>query len=134
MINYDIFNNSKESINKDLSLKKYYSITFIICICIILLITKFDINMSYTIPYQINKTNQINLIIENDYQNIYINDINYNDKVVKHTSKNKKYYVTIKINGFEEYERINIKVEEKTTIMKYLINYIRKDLFNERTK
>ena len=58
---------------------------------------------------------------------------NYNDKIRKHTSSKNKYYVTIFNNGFEDNERIKIKIEEETTIMKYLINYVRKDLFNERT-
>ena len=133
MINYDIFNNTKEAVNKSINLKCFHLISTIIFVIIFLVIVKFKIYVSNVFLHETKKDEDIYLILDNEFRNIYVNDINYNDKIRKHTSSKNKYYVTIFNNGFEDNERIKIKVEEETTIMKYLINYVRKDLFNERT-
>lgn len=133
MINYDIFNNTKEAVNKSINLKCFHLISTIIFIIIFLVIVKFKIYVSNVFLHETKKDEDIYLILDNEFRNIYVNDINYNDKIRKHTSSKNKYYVTIFNNGFEDNERIKIKIEEETTIMKYLINYVRKDLFNERT-
>ena len=105
----------------------------IIFVIIFLVIVKFKIYVSNVFLHETKKDEDIYLILDNEFRNIYVNDINYNDKIRKHTSSKNKYYVTIFNNGFEDNERIKIKIEEETTIMNYLINYVRKDLFNERT-
>lgn len=133
MINYDIFNNTKEAVNKSINLKCFHLISTIIFVIIFLVIVKFKIYVSNVFLHETKKDENIYLILDNEFRNIYVNDINYNDKIRKHTSSKNKYYVTIFNNGFEDNERIKIKIEEETTIMKYLINYVRKDLFNERT-
>lgn len=133
MINYDIFNNTKEAVNKSINLKCFHLISIIIFVIIFLVIVKFKIYVSNVFLHETKKDEDIYLILDNEFRNIYVNDINYNDKIRKHTSSKNKYYVTIFNNGFEDNERIKIKIEEETTIMKYLINYVRKDLFNERT-
>ena len=133
MINYDIFNNTKEAVNKSINLKCFHLISTIIFVIIFLVIVKFKIYVSNVFLHETKKDEDIYLILDNEFRNIYVNDINYNDKITKHTSSKNKYYVTIFNNGFEDNERIKIKIEEETTIMKYLINYVRKDLFNERT-
>lgn len=133
MINYDIFNNTKEAVNKSINLKCFHLISTIIFVIIFLVIAKFKIYVSNVFLHETKKDEDIYLILDNGFRNIYVNDINYNDKIRKHTSSKNKYYVTIFNNGFEDNERIKIKIEEETTIMKYLINYVRKDLFNERT-
>ena len=133
MINYDIFNNTKEAVNKSINLKCFHLISTIIFVIIFLVIVKFKIYVSNVFLHETKKDDEIYLILDNEFRNIYVNDINYNDKIRKHTSSKNKYYVTIFNNGFEDNERIKIKIEEETTIMKYLINYVRKDLFNERT-
>lgn len=133
MINYDIFNNTKEAVNKSINLKCFHLISTIIFVIIFLVIVKFKIYVSNVFLHETIKDEDIYLILDNEFRNIYVNDINYNDKIRKHTSSKNKYYVTIFNNGFEDNERIKIKIEEETTIMKYLINYVRKDLFNERT-
>ena len=133
MINYHIFNNTKEAVNKSINLKCFHLISTIIFVIIFLVIVKFKIYVSNVFLHETKKDEDIYLILDNEFRNIYVNDINYNDKIRKHTSSKNKYYVTIFNNGFEENERIKIKIEEETTIMKYLINYVRKDLFNERT-
>lgn len=133
MINYDIFNNTKEAVNKSINLKCFHLISTIIFVIIFLVIVKFKIYVSNVFLHETKKDEDIYLILDNGFRNIYVNDINYNDKIRKHTSSKNKYYVTIFNNGFEDNERIKIKIEEETTIMKYLINYVRKDLFNERT-
>ena len=133
MINYDIFNNTKEAVNKSINLKCFHLISTIIFVIIFLVIVKFKIYVSNVFLHETIKDEDIYLILDNGFRNIYVNDINYNDKIRKHTSSKNKYYVTIFNNGFEDNERIKIKIEEETTIMKYLINYVRKDLFNERT-
>ena len=133
MINYDIFNNTKEAVNKSINLKCFHLISTIIFVIIFLVIVKFQIYVSNVFLHETKKDEDIYLILDNEFRNIYVNDINYNDKIRKHTSSKNKYYVTIFNNGFEDNERIKIKIEEETTIMKYLINYVRKDLFNERT-
>ena len=133
MINYDIFNNTKEAVNKSIDLKCFHLISTIIFVIIFLVIVKFKIYVSNVFLHETKKDEDIYLILDNEFRNIYVNDINYNDKIRKHTSSKNKYYVTIFNNGFEDNERIKIKIEEETTIMKYLINYVRKDLFNERT-
>ena len=133
MINYDIFNNTKEAVNKSINLKCFHLISTIIFVIIFLVIVKFKIYVSNVFLHETKKDEDIYLILDNEFRNIYVNDINYNDKIRKHTSSKNKYYVTIFNNGFEDNERIKIKIEEETTIMKYLINYVRKDLFNERT-
>ena len=133
MINYDIFNNTKEAVNKSINLKCFHLISTIIIVIIFLVIVKFKIYVSNVFLHETKKDEDIYLILDNEFRNIYVNDINYNDKIRKHTSSKNKYYVTIFNNGFEDNERIKIKIEEETTIMKYLINYVRKDLFNERT-
>lgn len=133
MINYDIFNNTKEAVNKSINLKCFHLISTIIFVIIFLVIVKFKIYVSNIFLHETKKDEDIYLILDNEFRNIYVNDINYNDKIRKHTSSKNKYYVTIFNNGFEDNERIKIKIEEETTIMKYLINYVRKDLFNERT-
>lgn len=133
MINYDIFNNTKEAVNKSINLKCFHLISTIIFLIIFLVIVKFKIYVSNVFLHETKKDEDIYLILDNEFRNIYVNDINYNDKIRKHTSSKNKYYVTIFNNGFEDNERIKIKIEEETTIMKYLINYVRKDLFNERT-
>ena len=133
MINYDIFNNTKEAVNKSINLKCFHLISTIIFVIIFLVIVKFKIYVSNVFLHETTKDENIYLILDNEFRNIYVNDINYNDKIRKHTSSKNKYYVTIFNNGFEDNERIKIKIEEETTIMKYLINYVRKDLFNERT-
>lgn len=133
MINYDIFNNTKEAVNKSINLKCFHLISTIIFVIIFLVIAKFKIYVSNVFLHETKKDEDIYLILDNEFRNIYVNDINYNDKIRKHTSSKNKYYVTIFNNGFEDNERIKIKIEEETTIMKYLINYVRKDLFNERT-
>lgn len=133
MINYDIFNNTKESLNKSINLRSFHLISIIIFIAIFLIMMKFKIYVSNVFLHETKKDENIYLILDNSFKNIYVNEINYNDKIRKHTSKKNKYYVTIINNGFEDNERIKIKIEEETTIMKYLINYLRKDLFNERT-
>ena len=133
MINYDIFNNTKEAVNKSINLKCFHLISTIIFVIIFLVIVKFKIYVSNVFLHETKKDEDIYLILDNEFRNIYVNDINYNDKIRKHTSSKNKYYVTIFNNGSEDNERIKIKIEEETTIMKYLINYVRKDLFNERT-
>ena len=133
MINYDIFNNTREAVNKSINLKCFHLISTIIFVIIFLVIVKFKIYVSNVFLHETKKDENIYLILDNEFRNIYVNDINYNDKIRKHTSSKNKYYVTIFNNGFEDNERIKIKIEEETTIMKYLINYVRKDLFNERT-
>lgn len=133
MINYDIFNNTREAVNKSINLKCFHLISTIIFVIIFLVIVKFKIYVSNVFLHETKKDEDIYLILDNEFRNIYVNDINYNDKIRKHTSSKNKYYVTIFNNGFEDNERIKIKIEEETTIMKYLINYVRKDLFNERT-
>ena len=133
MINYDIFNNTKEAVNKSINLKCFHLISTIIFVIIFLVIVKFKIYVSNVFLHETKKDEDIYLILDNEFRNIYVNDINYNDKIRKHTSSKNKDYVTIFNNGFEDNERIKIKIEEETTIMKYLINYVRKDLFNERT-
>ena len=133
MINYDIFNNTKEAVNKSINLKCFHLISTIIFVIIFLVIVKFKIYVTNVFLHETKKDENIYLILDNEFRNIYVNDINYNDKIRKHTSSKNKYYVTIFNNGFEDNERIKIKIEEETTIMKYLINYVRKDLFNERT-
>ena len=133
MINYDIFNNTKEAVNKSINLKCFHLISTIIFVIIFLVIVKFKIYVSNVFLHETKKDEDIYLILDNEFRNIYVNDINYNDKIRKHTSSKNKYYVTIFNNGFEDNKRIKIKIEEETTIMKYLINYVRKDLFNERT-
>ena len=133
MINYDIFNNTKEAVNKSINLKCFHLISTIIFVIIFLVIVKFKIYVSNVFLHETKKDEDLYLILDNEFRNIYVNDINYNDKIRKHTSSKNKYYVTIFNNGFEDNERIKIKIEEETTIMKYLINYVRKDLFNERT-
>ena len=133
MINYDIFNNTKEAVNKSINLKCFHLISTIIFVIIFLVIVKFKIYVSNVFLHETKKDEDIYLILDNEFRNIYVNDINYNDKIRKHTSSKNKYYVTIFNNGFEDNERIKIKIEEETTIMKYLIYYVRKDLFNERT-
>ena len=133
MINYDIFNNTKEAVNKSINLKCFHLISTIIFVIIFLVIVKFKIYVSNVFLHETKKDEDIYLILDNEFRNIYVNDINYNDKIRKHTSSKNKYYVTIFNNGFEDNERIKIKIDEETTIMKYLINYVRKDLFNERT-
>lgn len=133
MINFDIFNNTKEAVNKSINLKCFHLISTIIFVIIFLVIVKFKIYVSNVFLHETKKDEDIYLILDNEFRNIYVNDINYNDKIRKHTSSKNKYYVTIFNNGFEDNERIKIKIEEETTIMKYLINYVRKDLFNERT-
>ena len=133
MINYDIFNNTKEAVNKSINLKCFHLISTIIFVIIFLVIVKFKIYVSNVFLHETKKDEDIYLILDNEFRNIYVTDINYNDKIRKHTSSKNKYYVTIFNNGFEDNERIKIKIEEETTIMKYLINYVRKDLFNERT-
>ena len=133
MINYDIFNNTKEAVNKSINFKCFHLISTIIFVIIFLVIVKFKIYVSNVFLHETKKDEDIYLILDNEFRNIYVNDINYNDKIRKHTSSKNKYYVTIFNNGFEDNERIKIKIEEETTIMKYLINYVRKDLFNERT-
>lgn len=133
MINYDIFNNTKEAVNKSINLKCFHLISTIIFVIIFLVIVKFKIYVSNVFLHETKKDEDIYLILDNEFRNIYVNDINYNDKIRKHTSSKNKYYVTIFNNGFEDNERIKIRIEEETTIMKYLINYVRKDLFNERT-
>ena len=133
MINYDIFNNTKEAVNKSINLKCFHLISTIIFVIIFLVIVKFKIYVSNVFLHETIKDEDIYLIFDTEFRNIYVNDINYNDKIRKHTSSKNKYYVTIFNNGFEDNERIKIKIEEETTIMKYLINYVRKDLFNERT-
>ena len=133
MINYDIFNNTKEAVNKSINLKCFHLISTIIFVIIFLVIVKFKIYVTNVFLHETKKDEDIYLILDNEFRNIYVNDINYNDKIRKHTSSKNKYYVTIFNNGFEDNERIKIKIEEETTIMKYLINYVRKDLFNERT-
>ena len=133
MINYDIFNNTNEAVNKSINLKCFHLISTIIFVIIFLVIVKFKIYVSNVFLHETKKDEDIYLILDNEFRNIYVNDINYNDKIRKHTSSKNKYYVTIFNNGFEDNERIKIKIEEETTIMKYLINYVRKDLFNERT-
>ena len=133
MINYDIFNNTREAVNKSINLKCFHLISIIIFVIIFLVIVKFKIYVSNVFLHETKKDEDIYLILDNEFRNIYVNDINYNDKIRKHTSSKNKYYVTIFNNGFEDNERIKIKIEEETTIMKYLINYVRKDLFNERT-
>ena len=133
MINYDIFNNTKEAVNKSINLKCFHLISTIIFVIIFLVIVKFKIYVSNVFLHETKKDEDIYLILDNEFRNIYVNDINYNDKIRKHTSSKNKYYVTIFNNGFEDNERIKIKIEEETTIMNYLINYVRKDLFNERT-
>ena len=133
MINYDIFNNTKEAVNKSINLKCFHLISTIIFVIIFLVIVKFKIYVSNVFLHETKKDEDIYLILDNEFRNIYVNDINYNDKIRKHTSSKNKYYVTIFNNGLEDNERIKIKIEEETTIMKYLINYVRKDLFNERT-
>lgn len=133
MINFDIFNNTKEAVNKSINLKCFHLISTIIFVIIFLVIAKFKIYVSNVFLHETKKDEDIYLILDNEFRNIYVNDINYNDKIRKHTSSKNKYYVTIFNNGFEDNERIKIKIEEETTIMKYLINYVRKDLFNERT-
>ena len=133
MINYDIFNNTKEAVNTSINLKCFHLISTIIFVIIFLVIVKFKIYVSNVFLHETKKDEDIYLILDNEFRNIYVNDINYNDKIRKHTSSKNKYYVTIFNNGFEDNERIKIKIEEETTIMKYLINYVRKDLFNERT-
>ena len=133
MINYDIFNNTKEAVNKSINLKCFHLISTIIFVIIFLVIVKFKNYVSNVFLHETKKDEDIYLILDNEFRNIYVNDINYNDKIRKHTSSKNKYYVTIFNNGFEDNERIKIKIEEETTIMKYLINYVRKDLFNERT-
>ena len=133
MINYDIFNNTKEAVSKSINLKCFHLISTIIFVIIFLVIVKFKIYVSNVFLHETKKDEDIYLILDNEFRNIYVNDINYNDKIRKHTSSKNKYYVTIFNNGFEDNERIKIKIEEETTIMKYLINYVRKDLFNERT-
>ncbi len=133
MINYDIFNNTKEAVNKSINLKCFHLISTIIFVIIFLVIVKFKIYVSNVFLHETKKDEDIYLILDNEFRNIYVNDINYNDKIRKHTSSKNKYYVTIFNNRFEDNERIKIKIEEETTIMKYLINYVRKDLFNERT-
>ena len=133
MINYDIFNNTREAANKSINLKCFHLISTIIFVIIFLVIVKFKIYVSNVFLHETKKDEDIYLVLDNEFRNIYVNDINYNDKIRKHTSSKNKYYVTIFNNGFEDNERIKIKIEEETTIMKYLINYVRKDLFNERT-
>ena len=133
MINYDIFNNTKEAVNKSINLKCFHLISTIIFVIIFLVIVKFKIYVSNVFLHETKKDEDIYLILDNEFRNMYVNEINYNDKIRKHTSSKNKYYVTIFNNGFEDNERIKIKIEEETTIMKYLINYVRKDLFNERT-
>lgn len=133
MINYDIFNNTREAVNKSINLKCFHLISTIIFVIIFLVIVKFKIYVSNVFLHETKKDEDIYLVLDNEFRNIYVNDINYNDKIRKHTSSKNKYYVTIFNNGFEDNERIKIKIEEETTIMKYLINYVRKDLFNERT-
>lgn len=133
MINYDIFNNTREAVNKSINLKCFHLISTIIFVIIFPVIVKFKIYVSNVFLHETKKDEDIYLILDNEFRNIYVNDINYNDKIRKHTSSKNKYYVTIFNNGFEDNERIKIKIEEETTIMKYLINYVRKDLFNERT-
>ena len=133
MINYDIFNNTKEAVNKSINPKCFHLISTIIFVIIFPVIVKFKIYVSNVFLHETKKDEDIYLILDNEFRNIYVNDINYNDKIRKHTSSKNKYYVTIFNNGFEDNERIKIKIEEETTIMKYLINHVRKDLFNERT-
>ena len=133
MINYDIFNNTRVSVNISINLKCFHLISTIIFVIIFLVIVKFKIYVSNVFLHETKKDEDIYLVLDNEFRNIYVNDINYNDKIRKHTSSKNKYYVTIFNNGFEDNERIKIKIEEETTIMKYLINYVRKDLFNERT-
>ena len=133
MINYDIFNNTKEAVNKSINLKCFHLISTIIFVIIFLVIVKFKIYVSNVFLHETKKDEDIYLILDNEFRNIYVNDINYNDKIRKHNSSKNKYYVKIFNNGSEDNERIKIKIEEETTIMKYLINYVRKDLFNERT-
>ena len=129
----NIFDNAKEAVNQSINLKCFHLISTIIFVIIFLVIVKFKIYVSNVFLHETKKDEDIYLILDNEFRNIYVNDINYNDKIRKHTSSKNKYYVTIFNNGFEDNERIKIKIEEETTIMKYLINYVRKDLFNERT-
>ena len=118
MINYDIFNNTKEAVNKSINLKCFHLISTIIFVIIFLVIVKFKIYVSNVFLHETKKDEDIYLILDNEFRNIYVNDINYNDKIRKHTSSKNKYYVTIFNNGFEDNERIKIKIEEETTIMK----------------
>ena len=61
MINYDIFNNTKEAVNKSINLKCFHLISTIIFVIIFLVIVKFKIYVSNVFLHETKKDEDIYL-------------------------------------------------------------------------